>query len=338
MIQRSIPTWQTLSWHDELKNLITEPEQLVEALQLDPACLPAARQAAQLFPLRVTPSFVAKMAVGDANDPLLQQVLPLGAECEAQAGYVSDPLDEASANPIQGLIHKSHNRVLLVNTTSCAINCRYCFRREFDYSSNRISKHDWERIFSYLKRHPVIDEVIFSGGDPLLQSDEHFEWVIEELSKIPHIKRLRVHSRLPIVLPSRITTGLIDAFSASRFQNVWVVHCNHPNEIGDDVSEAFSAIKRGNITLLNQAVLLKGVNDCCETQVSLSHALFEHGVMPYYLHLLDKVSGAAHFDISEAQATRLYADMSARLSGYLLPKLVREEAGAISKTQVLATS
>lgn len=334
MIQRSIPTCQDLSWQEELKQLITEPETLFELLDLPLHLLAEAKRAAQLFPLRTTGSFISRIEHGKVDDPLLKQILPLGAEFTEAEGYSTDPLEEAEANPIKGLIHKYHGRVLLISTTSCAINCRYCFRRSFDYRSNRMSKADWQNIFSYLRNDTQINEVIFSGGDPLLQTDTHYAWVIQELEKIPHIKRLRVHSRLPIVLPSRVTPALIKAFEQSRFQSIWVVHCNHAKEIDAQVSEAFKSISQSSITLLNQAVLLKGINDDVHTQVALSEALFAHRVMPYYLHLLDKVSGASHFDIPETQAKQLHQDMAARLPGYLLPKLVKEEAGKLAKSLI----
>lgn len=334
MIQRSIATWQDLSWQDELRELITDPEQLIAMLELDESLLPEAKRAATLFPLRVTPSFVSRMRRSDINDPLLRQVLPLGAECLAHPDYTADPLQELQANPLKGLIHKYHGRVLLMSTTSCAINCRYCFRREFNYAANRLSKPDWENIFSYIKQDKHISEVIFSGGDPLLQPDKHFQWLIGELEKIPHLERIRLHSRLPIVLPNRITPDLLDAFNRSRFRNVWVIHCNHANEIDKSVAETLKRIANADITLLNQAVLLRGVNDSAKTQHELSMALFSHRTLPYYLHVLDKVSGTAHFDLDENQVQQIYQEMTRTLPGYLLPVLAREEPGMPAKTRI----
>jgi len=334
MIQRSSVTWQDLSWQDQIKQLITDPEQLLTKLQLDKSLLPAAIKASRLFALRVTESYVSRIEPGNPNDPLLKQILPLGEECSPAIGFVADPLKEAEANPLKGVVHKYYGRVLIIGTTSCAINCRYCFRREFDYVSNRLSKADWQNIFEYLRGNNSISEVIFSGGDPLIQSDQHFQWLITELESIPTIKRLRVHSRLPIVLPARITQALLDAFSNSRFDNVWVIHCNHANEIDDEVADALRKIDKAKITLLNQAVLLKGINDDVSALSALSNKLFSNRTLPYYLHLLDKVAGAAHFDLPEVLAIALHRELAAQLPGYLVPKLVREEAGKDAKTPI----
>lgn len=334
MIQHHITTWQDLSWQEELKNLITEPRTLFEMLNLDSARLSEAEAAAKLFPLRVTQSFVSRMTMGQLEDPLLKQVLPIGVELQPSPGFTDDPLDEAAFNPLPGLVHKYTNRVLVVATTSCAINCRYCFRRAFDYSGNRLSKQNWKAIFNYINKRPEIDEVIFSGGDPLLHSDDQFHWLMSELNKISHLERVRIHSRLPIVLPSRMTDELINIFSSSRLQAVLVIHTNHANEIDNQVGDALLSAHNSGLTVLNQAVLLRSINDNTAVQVRLAKRLFEFKVMPYYLHLLDKVTGSAHFDTDSAHALQLYAEMKAQLPGYLLPKLVREEAGASSKTIV----
>lgn len=335
MIQRTIPTWQALDWQEELKSLIQDPEQLLTELDLDPALLPAALSAAKRFPLRLTRSFLSRIEKGNINDPLLKQVLPLGLELEEHPNFSPDPLDEASYNPIPGVVHKYENRVLLIDTTSCAINCRYCFRREFDYSANRLSEQDWEAIYAYLTKDTAIDEVIFSGGDPLLQSDRHFASVLQRLAAIPHLARVRVHSRIPIVLPTRVSESLLQIFSQSRLQSIWVVHCNHAQELDKHVIDAFRAIRKANITLLNQAVLLQGVNDNAEVQITLAKSLFEAGVQPYYLHVLDKVSGTTHFDVDISYTKQIYETMRSKLAGYMLPRLVREQAGASAKTPII---
>jgi EF-P beta-lysylation protein EpmB len=335
MIQRTIPTWQAPDWRDELKNLIQDPKQLWKALDLDPSKLPAAHAAHKQFQLKVTPSFLSRMKRGDINDPLLKQVMPLDDELQSHLGFVADPLEEARFNPVPGLVHKYTNRVLLIDTTSCAINCRYCFRREFDYSSNRLSSADWEHIFAYIEDDKNIDEVIFSGGDPLLQGDRHFQWVLDRLDAISHVVRVRVHSRIPIVLPSRVTDALISIFKDSRFQVIWVIHSNHPQEIDLDVKGVFRKLKAAGISLFNQAVLLKSINDSAEVQIALAQTLFEHGVQPYYLHALDKVSGTAHFDTEMNLIEQIYETMRSKLPGYMLPKLVRELPGANAKTPLL---
>ena len=334
MIHRTIPTWQARSWQDELSQLITEPEALFTALKLDPSHLEAAKRATSLFPLRVTQSFVNRMKLGNINDPLLLQVLPLREEFNRHPGYTTDPLEEADSNPVPGLIHKYHSRVLLIGAPQCAINCRYCFRRHFDYQANTPSRAQWLDALGYIRSTPEIDEVILSGGDPLVTSDRQLAWLIDELAAIPHLQRLRIHSRLPIVLPSRVTPELVNILTSSRLQPVLVVHCNHPQELDSEVESAFELLRNQGITLLNQTVLLKCINNDAETLIQLSKELFKLGVLPYYLHLLDKVEGTTHFDQNERDAKRLHSAMLAHLPGYLVPKLVREDAGATSKTPV----
>lgn len=337
MIQHPIATCQDFSWQDELKGLITSPEVLLKTLSLPEYLLDDAIRASKLFPLRVTPSFVSRMQANTLTDPLLMQVLPLNAEFDNPPDFSPNPLQEDTFNPVKGLVHKYHGRALVITAPSCAINCRYCFRREFNYSDNRLSKLDWQALFLYLKEHQDIEEVILSGGDPLMHSDEHLHWIIEKLAEIPNIERVRLHSRLPIVLPSRVTDALIHAFTSTRLQPIWVVHCNHAQEIDQHVSYAFERAHLAGITLLNQTVLLKGVNDNPKALIELSKCLFKHKVLPYYLHLLDKVSGASHFDITEKNAVTLYNAFRSQISGYLLPKLVREEPGAIAKTPISVT-
>lgn len=334
MIQHTIATWQDLSWQDELKQMITDPEQLMRQLHLDPALLPAAELAAQRFPLRATQSFVSRIVPGDIDDPLLKQILPINQELVPNSDYVTDPLHESEFNPCKGIIHKYHGRILLLSASSCAINCRYCFRREFDYQANAMSKEDRLAALNYIATNTSIEEVIFSGGDPLMHSDQHFAWWLSELDKIAHVQRIRVHTRIPIVIPSRVSEPLLSLFCESRFQVVWVIHCNHAQEIDHAVAAAFKKIDLAGITLLNQSVLLKGVNDCPDILADLSKALFNHRVLPYYLHLLDKVTGAAHFDLNIDKAKAIYQDMRAVLPGYLLPKLVRESPGEIAKTPI----
>ncbi|WP_083608106.1 EF-P beta-lysylation protein EpmB [Teredinibacter haidensis] len=323
------------SWQDELANLVCEPEQLLDALQLDAASLPEMKKAAELFPLRVPRSYLARIKKGDLNDPLLRQVLPLGMETLATEGYTIDPLGEKQSNPAPGLVHKYRGRVLLIAAPQCAIHCRYCFRRHFDYNANTPSREKWQEAFQYIMDDPSIEEVILSGGDPLALSDRQLGWLYKKISQIPHITRIRIHTRLPIVVPSRITTELLNILRQSPLPTVMVTHCNHPQEIDVHVQQMFKQLKGVTVTILNQAVLLKSINDNAPIQATLSKRLFSCGVMPYYLHLLDKVSGAAHFNVEEGAAKRIYNELLATLPGYLVPKLVREAAGAKSKTPVL---
>jgi len=334
MIPRTVPTWQSLRWQDELSDLIRDPKELFELLQLDPALLPDAIAASTDFPLRVPRSFAARMQPGDVNDPLLQQVLPLGQELLAAPGYNSDPLEESNANPHPGLIHKYRGRVLLIVSSNCAINCRYCFRRHFPYQDNKPGRQDWQSVLDYIAADASITEVIYSGGDPLAAADRQLSWMTEQVAAIPHIKRLRIHSRMPVVVPSRIDQQCLAWLSSHRLQTVMVLHANHANEINGEVAEAVTRLRNAGITLLNQTVLLRGINDSAAALAALSERLFEIGVLPYYLHLLDKVTGASHFDLDEARAKALHRELLSQLPGYLVPRLVREEPDAPSKLPV----
>lgn len=335
MIHRTIPTWQSKTWQEELADLITRPEELLDLLNLDPALLPEAKRASQLFPLRVTRSFASRMRSGDPFDPLLRQVLPVGEELKPHAGFSADPLQETRFNPVSGIVHKYAGRVLLITSPQCAINCRYCFRRHFDYSSNSPSKKEWQEALNYIRHNDTIEEVILSGGDPLATSDRQLEWLLAQLNNIPHLTRLRIHSRLPVVLPSRVTGELVGFLRSSRLQSVMVVHANHPNEIDCDVRDGFARMKNAGITLLNQSVLLKGVNDSAPTLASLSKALFANGVLPYYVHMLDPVEGASGFIVDSSRSSAIYRELLTLLPGYLVPKLVKEEPGAASKTPMI---
>lgn len=335
MIPRTIPTWQSKTWQDELSDLITQPEELLTLLNLNPALLADAKRAASLFPLRVTRSYVARMAKSDPADPLLRQVLPLAEELVSTPNYSTDPLGESHFNPVPGLIHKYHGRVLLITTPQCAINCRYCFRRHFDYSANAPSRVQWQQALKYIDADSQLEEVILSGGDPLVASDKQLTWLVDQLSRIEHVKRLRIHTRLPIVLPARITQKLITALQQPTLQTVMVIHANHAQEIDNQVNTALAMLKQGGITTLNQSVLLKGVNDSANKLAILSKVLFQQGVLPYYLHLLDTVEGAAGFAVDLGRAKAIYSELLTMLPGYLVPKLVREEPGAKSKTPVI---
>lgn len=322
-------TWQRL-----LKQVITDPIELWDRLELNPNLLPAAQRAAKLFPLRVPKDFVARMQKGNPADPLLQQILPLAAEEIITAGFSDDPLQEQVVNPLPGLLHKYHGRVLLTITGACAINCRYCFRRHFPYTEN-IPGKVWQDILAYIKADTAIKEVIFSGGDPLLAHDRYLNQCVQDLANIMHLKILRIHSRLPIVLPERITPEFINGFSSTRLQPVLVTHSNHANELDDSVKQAIELLRARKVTVLNQAVLLRGVNDTVEALTNLSQRLFECGILPYYLHILDKVQGAAHFMVAEEKAKQLLMALRERLPGYLVPKCVYEQSGAKSKLPLI---
>lgn len=334
MITRTAAGWQTEDWQIQLSSTISNVEMLLQRLNLPLEAMPQRLQAAKNFPLKVPEAFVAKMQPGDPNDPLLLQVLPKGAEMMVQPGFVADPLAEQVANSQQGMLHKYKNRVLVILSGSCAINCRYCFRRHFDYADNRLSSRDFEAIFAYLASNPEINEVILSGGDPLVVSNSRLQKFMLGLESIAHIKRLRIHTRVPVVIPERVDQGLLTCLGNTRLRTILVVHSNHAQELDCRFGDAMALLKAVGVTLLNQSVLLKGVNDNLQALVNLSERLFDFGVQPYYLHLLDPVAGSAHFDVSEADAVALMRSLIAEVSGYMVPKLVREVAGERSKTPI----
>jgi EF-P beta-lysylation protein EpmB len=261
-------------------------------------------------------------------------VLPLAAELDATSGYGTDPVGDMDSRAAPGLLHKYHGRALLIATGACAVHCRYCFRRHFPYAEESALQHGWQPALDRLAADTSIDEVILSGGDPWSLSDRRLRQLTDALQAIPHVRRLRVHTRYPIVLPERVDCGLLDWLSGLRLQKVVVMHANHAREIDEPVRDACRKLVGAGATLLNQSVLLSGVNDTVEALAALSEALFETQVLPYYLHVLDKVQGAAHFDVGQARALRLHEELTARLPGYLVPRLVREVPGAPAKTPV----
>lgn len=318
-------------WQDSLANLITDPSVLLRELSLDMSLLPQAQHVAKVFPLRVTRSFLSRIKKGDINDPLLRQILPLGEELVKHEGYTADPLMESNVNPIPGLLHKYAGRVLVMLTSACAIHCRYCFRREFPYADNNPGR-GWSRILDYLAKDESITEVILSGGDPLVVSDTLLQEFSEELVKISHITRLRIHTRIPIVLPERITDEFIDWAKKLKHKLVIVIHANHPQELNDEVFAVFKKLKQAGVELFNQSVLLKSINDKVDVLKELSEKLFSNGVIPYYLHVLDKVQGTAHFDMSLKCAKELHHQLQQLLPGYMVPRLVREDPDHTTKT------
>jgi EF-P beta-lysylation protein EpmB len=317
-------------WQKALSEMVTDPKQLFTLLGLDPSYLNEAQNACHLFPLRATHSYLSRMQKGNIKDPLLLQILPLGIE-QQDKDFSPDPLDEKNANPVPGLLHKYKNRALLIVTGTCAVNCRFCFRRHFAYSENNPGKNGWEKALVYIEEHPEINEVIYSGGDPLMLNDDYLAYLSEKVANIPHIKYLRIHSRLPIVQPNRINDQFISWFKKINLQKTIVVHCNHVNEVNAEVIEHINVLKKHSINLFNQAVILKGINDSVEMQIALCEKLFSIGVQPYYLHLLDKVQGAAHFEVPFEKVLEIVRGMRENLPGYLMPKLVEEVPRAGSK-------
>lgn len=319
-------------WQSLLAQAFSSPRELLEFLAIDPTHIDLPDPGALDFACRVPLPFARQMRRGDPNDPLLRQVLPLSAELEAAPGYSVDPLGEAQATPQDGIIQKYQGRVLLVAASACAVNCRYCFRRHFPYQEQTAAGSELNDALAYIAADDTISEVILSGGDPLVLSDRRFAELVAQLQTIAHVRRLRIHTRLPIVLPQRITAALVQMLKDTRLQVVMVVHSNHANEISEGVRAALQPLRQAGITLFNQSVLLAGVNDSAQTLAQLSEALFDAGVTPYYLHQLDPVAGAAHFAVPLARARRLQHELLAQLPGYLVPRLVYELPGQVSKT------
>lgn len=320
-------------WQKELAQSFTNPIALFEYLQLNDEKLIQDAKARRLFPMRVPRPFANKITPGNRLDPLLLQVMPLAEEFVMTPNFVADPLQEHNT-AAKGLLHKYQSRVLLIVKGGCAVNCRYCFRRHFPYQDNALRKADWEPTLQYIADSPEVDEVILSGGDPLMANDKFLAWLGEQISKIQHIKRLRIHTRLPVVIPQRINTEFLTWFGALPMQKIMVLHINHANELDDEIKQRCEQLRAAGITLLNQAVLLKGINDTVDNQVALNEKLFDCGIMPYYLHLLDKVQGAGHFLVEDNEAVELMKAVIRRLPGFLVPKLVREVGGQPGKTPV----
>lgn len=319
-------------WLHQLADVITDPLELLQQLRLSHLPdLRAGAQARRLFPFRVPRAFVQRMHAGDAADPLLRQVITLKDEFQLAPGYSTDPLDEQHS-VVPGLLHKYHNRALLLVKGGCAVNCRYCFRRHFPYQDNQGSRANLQRALEYIGEHPELNEIIFSGGDPLMAKDQELDRLIGQLEAIPHLTTLRIHSRLPVVIPARITQALCQRLASCRLKVVLVTHINHANEIDAALKASMAQLRLAGVTLLNQSVLLRGVNDSAHVLARLSESLFDAGILPYYLHVLDRVQGAAHFMVGDDEARLIMRELMSQVSGYLVPKLAREIGGERSKT------
>ena len=319
------------NWLEILANSVSDPQVLLQELGLPIEKFEKDIVARRLFPLRVPQPFIDKMERGNPHDPLFLQVMPAAREFLTAEGFSKDPLEEQQT-VAPNLLHKYYNRVLLMVKNGCAVNCRYCFRRHFPYEQNKGNKTNWQKALDYIALHQEVEEVIFSGGDPLMAKDDELNWLIKRLENIPHLQRLRIHTRLPVVIPQRITDELCDLLAGSRLPTVLVTHINHGNEIDEFFARAMAKLKNGGVTLLNQSVLLKGINDNAQILKTLSDKLFQTGILPYYLHLLDKVEGSAHFHLEDQRALEIYRDLQRITSGYLVPKLAREIANQSNKT------
>jgi EF-P beta-lysylation protein EpmB len=317
-----------VSWSDELKHALDDPGRLLAMLDLDPDY--ARIDTDPAFPLRVPLAYIKRMRKGDFHDPLLRQVLPLAEERHIVPGFVSDPLQERSATLTPGVIQKYAHRALLIVTGVCAVHCRYCFRREFPYADHRLPIAS--SSLRAIESDPGLHEIILSGGDPLMLSDEHLGRLVEALDAIGHLRRLRIHTRLPVVIPARVTNQLVDCLRVSRLRISVVVHVNHANELEGDLETALRRCAEAGIALLNQSVLLKGVNDSVDAMCDLSERLFDCTVLPYYIHLPDAVRGTHHFAVPDHVGRKIIDAMRIRLPGYLVPRLVKETPGEASKT------
>ena len=287
-----------------------------------------------MFPVFAPRGFIARMRTGDPGDPLLRQVLPLAAEEVSEPGFTSDPVDEATATRGPGLLQKYAGRVLMVTTGACAVHCRYCFRREFPYQAAPKSLRDWQPAIDEIAADPSIHEVILSGGDPLTLTDDWLAGLVRRLAQVAHVRRLRIHTRLPIVIPERVCDELLEWLTDSRLTPIVVVHANHPAEIDAAVAAALGRLVESSVPVLNQSVLLRGVNDDANVLAELCERLVDLRVMPYYLHQLDRVAGAAHFEVPEAEGLKIVAELKALLPGYAVPRYVREMPGAASKVEI----
>ena len=318
-------------WQQALREAVRDPRELLDLLGLDRLAPRLSDEAMVQFPLRVPRGFVARMRHGDPSDPLLRQVLPLDDEMRPMPGFGLDAVGDGAAKTAPGVIQKYRGRALLVATGSCAIHCRYCFRRHFPYAEETAARDGWREAVDLIRQDASIEEVLLSGGDPLSLSNGKLAELTGALADIPHLRRLRIHSRLPIVVPERVDDGLMGWLSTLPWPVTLVVHANHANEFDGTVDAALGRLRAAGVHLLNQAVLLRGVNDSVDALAALSERGFRAGVLPYYLHQLDRVAGVAHFEVDDAHARALHAGLAARLSGYLVPRLVREIPGDTGK-------
>jgi EF-P beta-lysylation protein EpmB len=337
MIPAPHPISSTSNWQQQLRDAWRDGHALLAHLELDAGALGLDPDSP--FPLRVPRAFVDRIRAGDPDDPLLRQVLPSARERHAQDGFSADPVGDSASRAGHGLLHKYQGRVLAITTGACAIHCRYCFRREFPYAEAQASPSEWDALASYLRDRPDVSELILSGGDPWMLSTERLqrltELLIDRLGRASPLRRLRIHTRMPITLPARVDPALLDWLSGLPWSTVVVVHANHAQEFDTEVAAALGRLREAGAWVLNQAVLLAGVNDSVDALAALMDTGFEAGALPYYLHLLDRVNGSAHFEVDGERARTLMTALRERLPGYLVPRLVREQASAPYKLPVL---
>ncbi|EMI57578.1 EF-P beta-lysylation protein EpmB [Rhodopirellula sallentina] len=333
-------------WLDSMRDAIRSGDELLDLLGLpaetlaptnaiaDESGKTAAKAPDYGFPVFVPREFAARMRPGDPNDPLLRQVLPIPDEGVEVPGFGPDPVGDLQANVVPGVLHKYSGRALVITTGACGVHCRYCFRRTFPYPQTGSRSQAYAPSIDYLSKRDDIEEVILSGGDPLTLSDASLDDLIRRIESIPHVQRLRIHTRMPIVIPSRVNERLVDRLRCSRLNAWMVVHCNHAAEIDAATERSLARLVDNGIPVLNQSVLLRGVNDDVDTLEELSRALIACRVMPYYLHQLDRVSGASHFEVNAERGRELIDELETRLPGFAVPRFVTEIAGEQSKTRL----
>lgn len=319
-----------VDWQAAIKRAIRTSEQLRQELGLPPDS--EGVQGENSFSTFVPREFLARIRPGDPDDPLLRQVLPIPSEDAETEGFSSDPVGDLGSVAAQGVLHKYEGRALLITTGACGVHCRYCFRREFPYAESGSRTQSWRPSLEYIRSRSDITEVLLSGGDPLTLTDDKLAELVSAIEAIDHVRRLRIHSRMPIVIPQRVTQGLVERLSSSRLAVWFVVHANHPNELDESVLARIGMLVDAGIPVLNQAVLLRGVNDDPDVLKELCLKLVDHRIQPYYLHQLDRVRGAAHFEVSLPEAKQLIKRLRGMLPGYAMPTFVTEQAGAPSKT------
>ncbi|MEE4295777.1 MAG: EF-P beta-lysylation protein EpmB [Wenzhouxiangella sp.] len=325
------PSAPAQDWQSQLRNGYRDPNALRLDLGLPPRALPDNRH----FPLRVPRAFVGRMGLGNESDPLLLQVMPDVSENQIDSGYSADPVGDLQSRSAPAVLHKYQGRALLITTGACAIHCRYCFRQHFPYAGHTVSSRRWAQALDYLADTQDVSEVILSGGDPLMLTTPHLEAMTHDLARLPHIRRFRIHTRMPIVLPDRVTDRLLSWLNALPWPTTVVVHANHPNEFDDSVQGALARLRTTGAHLLNQAVLMRKINDSADVLAALMERSFDAGVLPYYLHQLDRVAGAARYEVDVSSLETLMHELRLRLPGYLVPRLVREQSGQPYKLPVL---
>lgn len=322
------------SWRRQLAYAHRSSESLTRRLELPDTVRRSAEAGAETFPLVVPESYAERIVPGNPRDPLLLQVLPSVQETENDPDFVADPVGDCHAETTPGMLHKYEGRALLITTGVCAVHCRYCFRRHFPYADAPGGIEAWQPALREIERDPSIEEILLSGGDPLTRTDAWLAQLVSQLEAIPHVRRLRIHTRLPIVIPDRVTEELLGWMTGCRLPIVVVVHANHPQELSDDCVAALQRLKKSCSLLLNQSVLLRGVNDDARVLAELSKRLIDAGVQPYYLHQLDRVQGAQHFEVSVEKGLELMEELRRQLPGYAVPRYVQEIAGEPYKVEL----